>query len=192
MTRPWIAASVLAIILIIFRLATATSAGMANMSPVVSVLFLGAAFWKTNKWMLPAGVIAWLLTTPAVSIAQGYSPFNMATLSTIATLGLVVFFGMKFKANSPFKLIGGTLLAATLFYIITNTISFFSDPVYTKNLSGYVQCMWTGSSLASTPTWTFFRNSLVSNGLASVLFLLTMSVPAISKASNFRQVMEVK
>lgn len=186
MKRPWLAASILTTILIIFRVATASNIDFVNVSPVVAALFLGAAFWKTNKWMLPAAAVAWIVSSPLVSAIQGYSAFNLATLWTVTTLAVVVFLGLKFKASTPFKLIGGTILAATVFYLITNSISFCTNPIYPKTLEGYTQCMWSGSIISTTPTWVFFRNSLVSNGLASTLFLLTMSVPAINKASNFK------
>ena len=186
MKRPWIAAIIIATILIIFRLFTASHYEYANFAPVAALLFCGGAFWKTNKWILPTAALTWLISWPLVSMIQGYSPFHSSNVITIIGLSLVVMLGLKSSGKSTAKLLFGTLLGATGFYIMTNTAAFFTDPIYTKNLQGYIQCMWTGSPLAQIPTWVFFRNSLIGNSLGTSLFLATMSIPFIKQKTAFQ------
>jgi len=186
MNRPWIAAIIVATIFIVFRIATATHPDLANFSPITALLFCGAAFWKSNKWMLPTALGVWLISSPIVNMIQGYA-FHSATLVTFIAFALVAFIGHKYAGKSAGKLIIGTVLGATTFYLITNTVSFMANPVYAKTLEGYIQCMWTGSPVhGGAPTWTFFRNSLVANTLGTCLFLAAMSFPAIQKATQFK------
>jgi hypothetical protein len=63
-----------------------------------------------------------------------------------------------------------------MFYLITNTFSWLSDPGYVKNLAGLIQSLTVGlSQYSATPTWMFFRNSLVSDLIFTGLFVLCMN-----------------
>jgi hypothetical protein len=188
MRHPWIAAIIIATIFIVFRIITANHDHLANCSPLIAILFCGAAFWKSNRWLLPTAFGIWLISNPIVSSIQGYPTFNAETLVALCSFGLVVAIGFKFQAQSAFKLIFGTILGSIAFYLITNTASFLSDPVYAKTLDGYSQCMWTGSPAPthSTPSWIFFRNSLVANTLGTCLFLSALSLPQIQKLTQFK------
>lgn len=186
MNRPWIAAILVATIFIVFRIVTATHSDLANFTPIAALLFCGAAFWKSNKWMLPTALLVWLISSPMVNMIQGY-PFHSATLVTLLAFSMVAAIGFLFARKSPLKLVFGTIIGATAFYLITNTASFFADPTYAKTLDGYIQCMWTGSPLhGGIPTWTFFRNSLIANTLGTCFLLAVMSLPTIQKATQFK------
>ncbi len=183
MKRPWIAAIIVATIFIVFRIITAQNSDLANFSPVAALVFCGAAFWKTNKWMLPTALVVWLISSPIANLIQGY-PLHSSTLVTLLGFASVAAIGMLSVGKSAGKLVFGTLVGATSFYIITNTASFIGNPIYAKTLEGYLQCMWSGLP-SYTPTYTFFRNSLIGNGLGTCLFLAIMNVPSIKKATNF-------
>jgi len=82
-----------------------------------------------------------------------------------------------------FKLLGGGLLGAILFYLITNTASWFNDPGYAKTLAGWFQALTTG--LPGYPsTWEFFRSTLLSGGLFTGLFVGAMKLTAESPAEK--------
>jgi hypothetical protein len=190
MKQPWIAAIIVATIFIVFRIITVNLPDLANFTPIAALVFCGAAFWKTNKWMLPTALGAWLISSPIVNMMYGYS-FHSSTLITLLAFAVIAAVGFGFTGKSPAKLVLGTVLGATAFYLITNTVSFFMDPVYAKTLNGYLQCMWTGSPAIPThsiPTWTFFRNSLIANSLGTCFFLAAMSIPIIQKATQFKLV----
>jgi hypothetical protein len=187
MKHPWIAAIIVATIFIVFRIVTVTLPDLAT--PITALLFCGAAFWKSNKWMLPTALVVWFVSNLIVNMMYSYPLFHSSTLVTLLAFAVVAAIGYKFAGKSPIKLILGTVLGATVFYLITNTVSFIVDPVYAKTLDGYIQCMWTGCPAVPThaiPTYTFFRNSLVANTLGTCFFLVAMSIPSIQKATQFK------
>ena len=56
------------------------------------------------------------------------------------------------------------------------------DPGYAKNAAGLVQALTTGlPQYGSTPTWMFFRNSLLSDLLFTAVFVLSV---AFSRSSD--------
>ena len=185
MKHPWIAAILVATIFIVFRIITATQPNLANFSPIVALLFCGAAFWKSNKWMLPTVFMIWLISSPILNLIHGF-PLHSSTLVTLVAFIVVGAIGISYAGKSPIKLIFGTIIGASAFYLITNTVAFITDPTYTKTLEGYIQCMWTGSPLHMAPTWTIFRNSLIANSLGTSFFVLAMNIPAIKDATQFK------
>ena len=71
------------------------------------------------------------------------------------------------------------------FYFITNTASWLNDPAYAKTLAGWIQALTTG--LPNYPsTWEFFRNTLLSGGLFTGLFVgaMKLTAPAESPAEK--------
>jgi hypothetical protein len=73
-------------------------------------------------------------------------------------------------------LLPASVIASTLFYLITNVFSWLSDPGYAKNFAGLIQSLTIGlPQYSATPTWMFFRNSLVSDLVFTCLFVVCMS-----------------
>ena len=73
----------------------------------------------------------------------------------------ILWLGKRFKPRSSFvSLLGGGLLGALLFYLITNTASWFfnpfSNPEYTKSFTGWLIApsapRWVGSSASASTT----------------------------------------
>jgi hypothetical protein len=90
------------------------------------------------------------------------------------------------------KLLGGGLLGAILFYFITNTASWLNDPAYAKTLAGWIQALTTGLPNYHPSTWEFFRNTLLSSGLFTGLFVgaMKLTAPAESPAEKTAGVRE--
>jgi hypothetical protein len=96
------------------------------------------------------------------------------TLSFAALVGLGRLFSPR---TNWWKLLGGGLLGAVLFYFITNTASWLNNPAYAKTLAGWIQALTTG--VPNFPsTWEFFRNTLLSGGLFTGLFVAAMKLTA--------------
>jgi hypothetical protein len=86
--------------------------------------------------------------------------------------------GRLFSRRTHFlKLLGGGLLGAVLFYLITNTASWLYDPGYAKTFAAWIQALTTGLP-GLPPTWEFFRNTLLSGGLFTALFVTAMKLTA--------------
>lgn len=71
----------------------------------------------------------------------------------------------------------GVIACGTIFYLVTNALCWWVKPYYTKDLAGFVQAMTTGLP-SFAPTWTFFRNSLLSDLGFSVLLLAAYNLEA--------------
>jgi len=142
--------------------------------------------------MLPTAALTWFLSWPLTSAIQGHPLFTPFMLTTGISFAIVAYIGFKFTNSSNGKLVLGTLLGALAFYLITNSIAFFTGSFYPKTIDGYIQCMWTGSPMTGIPTWHFFRNSLVGNTLGTCLFLVAMNIPVIKQQTGFKLIVRVK
>lgn len=88
--------------------------------------------------------------------------------------------GFASRSRGKLGLLGslmGTLACSIAFYLITNTLSWFVDPGYTKTLAGWVQAMTTGLP-GLPPTIWFLRNSLLSDLAFSCLLLAAYNTEA--------------
>jgi len=104
------------------------------------------------------------------------------TLSNYLAYFVIFFLGRKFNAKSAWiKLLGGGLLGAIVFYLVTNTAAWLQIPEYPKTLAGWIQALTTGLPKFPT-TLEFFRNTLLSGGIFTGLFVgaMKMTAPAES------------
>src|SRR5208283_2107381 len=92
-------------------------------------------------------------------------------LAYAALIGLGCALGGK---RSFFTLLGGGLLGAVLFYLISNTACWLSMG-YEKTLAGWFRALTTGMP-GYPPTWEFFRGTLLSGGIFSALFVGAMKL----------------
>ncbi|HTI73276.1 MAG TPA: DUF6580 family putative transport protein [Candidatus Limnocylindria bacterium] len=74
------------------------------------------------------------------------------------------------------NLVGGSIVGAALFYLVTNTLAWlfnpFQNPEYTKTLAGWIIALTSGTGNWDA-TWTFFIRSLTSSALFTALFAST-------------------
>ncbi len=98
--------------------------------------------------------------------------------------------GQTFQTTASFlALLGGGILGALLFYLITNTASWFvnpfNNPEYTKTFLGWITALTKG--VGGWPqTWEFFRNTLLSSGIFTAMFVVAakLTAPAESPADK--------
>jgi hypothetical protein len=82
-------------------------------------------------------------------------------------------------------LLPGSIAASLIFYVVTNSVSWIYDPGYAKNFAGWLQALTTGlPAYSATPTWMFFRNSLLSDLFFTCLFVLCMQFGRSSQRSR--------
>ena len=90
----------------------------------------------------------------------------------LAYAGLI-WLGRVIGGRRPWwTLLGGGILGAILFYLVTNTASWLTLE-YPKSFAGWIQALTTGFP-QHPPTWEFFRNTLISGGLFTGLFVGAM------------------
>ena len=107
-----------------------------------------------------------------------------------AALALVGCVGILLQNRASLKtLLPASIVGSTIFYAVTNAFSWLSDPGYTKNFAGLVQSLTVGlPQYSTTPSWMFFRNSLVSDLLFTLLFVVCMNLGQSRERSGTRAV----
>lgn len=112
-----------------------------------------------------------------------WSGANLANLGfNYAAYIVLNFLGWRFKSQASFlALLGGGLLGAILFFVITNTASWLFNPEYAKTIADWIRALTTGVS-GWPQTWEFFRNTLLSGGLFTGLFVGAMKLTASAES----------
>lgn len=184
--QSWLGIAVaLLIFAAVFRVVRAAAwPELPNFSPVMAIALCGA-------WFLP-GALALILPLAALIISDiALSAFlgavpGLADLVRYACYLGAALLGLALRKHhaGPWTLILGVLGSAVGFYFITNTAAWFGSALYPQTVAGWIQSLTTGLP-GYPPTWTFFRNSLVSDLLFTGLMLGAASfqgVPSRVKA----------
>jgi hypothetical protein len=78
-----------------------------------------------------------------------------------------------------------SVLGSTIFYVMTNAFAWISDPGYVKNFAGLIQALTVGlPQYSATPSWMFYRNSLLSDLAFTALFVLCISLERSAERSR--------
>ncbi len=157
-----------------------------SFSVVYALVFCaGVYFPAAMAWWLPLGTL--VVTDAALNFyyqARGYDVWTWSVLKyqlvNYAGYAVILGLGRRLKPQSKFvTLLSGGVLGALLFYLITNTASWllnpFQNPEYTKTLSGWLIALVKGTN-GWPQTWEFFRNTLLSGGLFTGLFVGAMKL----------------
>jgi hypothetical protein len=143
-----------------------------NFSVVYVFMFCaGVYFPKRTAWWLPLGVTA--ATDILLNIFYYHvAPLGFYLLLNYAIYAALIALGKWFGPRASFfKLLLGGLLGAVIFYLVTNTLTWLQDPFYTKTIVGWLQAMTVGHPDFHPTTWEFFRNTLLSGGIFTALFV---------------------
>ena len=190
------AALLLVFLTIVYRIATAIvvhgggSAWLANFAPLAAIALCSAIYFPPKyKFAIPFAAL--LVSDLVLNSYYGFSLFNTMVLGHYFAFALVGLIGLAISRRPSLKIVlPAALGSSVLFYGITNAFSWLSDPGYAKNFSGLIQALTVGlPQYSATPTWMFFRNSLVSDLLFTLLFVACIRVsrralPAAAPASR--------
>ena len=167
-----------------------------NFSVAYAFAFCAGVFFQRRLvWWLPLVVI--LATDLGLNFyyqhkfpdENVWSAGNLANLAfNYVAYAALIFLGRRFKPQTSIvTLVGGGLLGAILFYLITNTASWlfnpFHNPEYARTLAGWIIALTKGVG-GYPSTWEFFRNTLLSGGLFTALFAATEKLTAESPAEK--------
>ena len=148
-----------------------------NFSAAYAIAFCAGVYFPGKlRWILPLGTL--LAMDIVLNLYYGAPLADLAMwgyiLVKLGAFAALVWLGTVFTARSSFlSLLSGGLLGAILFYLITNFASWLREPGYAKTLEGLFQALTTGLP-GLPPTWTFFKNTLLSGGLFTGLFCAVM------------------
>ncbi len=145
-------------------------AWLPNFSPMAALCLCGAAFLP-RRLALVLPFAALFGTDIILNSHYGVPLFTVEIAGkTIAFAGVVAIGWMLRKNARTAVILPAVLGSSFLFYLTTNTASWLYEPAYAKTATGWLQALTTG--LPGYPqTWTFYRNTLVSDMLFAVLFL---------------------
>jgi len=163
------------LLMVIFALTRVPGLMPQNFSAVYALLFCAGVYFAGRlAWWLPLGTL--LVTDLLLNWHYGAQLLRIEMLGNyLAYLGLIGL-GRCFNRKSGFlALLGGGVLGAVLFYLVTNTMSWLHDPAYAKTLAGWIQALTVGTP-GFPHTWQFFRNTLLSGGLFTGLFAGAMKL----------------
>ena len=194
-----IPALLLVLAVVVYRVTTGllihSGAGwLSNFVPLAAIALCGAAYFpKRYRFSVP--LLTLFISDVIINLRYGAPLLDPQILVRYAALALVGCLGFLLQRRASLKtLLPASIVASTIFYVITNTFSWLSDPGYAKNFAGLVQSLTIGlSQYSATPTWMFFRNSLVSDLVFTGLFVVCMNVGrsmgrSREHASQFRPV----
>jgi hypothetical protein len=147
---------------------------------------LCAAVYFPRKYKFSIPLIALFISDAVINYRYGVSLFDPQIFCRYFALILVGCFGLLLQDRPSLKtLLPASIVGSTIFYLITNAFSWLSDPGYAKNLAGLIQALTVGlPQYAATPTWMFFRNSLLSDLFFTLLFVVCVNLGR--KASGAR------
>ena len=175
-----------ALILILSAVAYRTAAGLlihsgtalwlSNFAPLAAIALCGAAYFPANfKFTVPLGA---LFISDLILNYIYHAPLVQAQMLghylAFIVVGLI---GFALQNRASLKtLLPASIVGSVLFYLIVNTFSWLSEPGYTKDFAGLIQAQTVGlSQYSATPTWMFFRNTLISDLLFTLLFVVCMN-----------------
>ena len=185
-------------LMVVFALSRIPGMLPQNFSAAYALAFCaGVYFVGRMAWWLPLTTL--LITDIGLDLYYyfylGWQVFEWSKIEyqlfNYASYVCLIWLGRRFKPNSSFLgLLGGGILGALLFYIITNTASWFfnpfGNPEYTKTLVGWLKALTIGT--AGWPqTWEFFRNTLLSGGIFTGLFVGAMKMTEASESAKEKE-----
>lgn len=145
-----------------------------NFSAIYGFAFCAGVFWSgRTAFALPLGVMVLSDLFLNVVVYQ-VSPLHwMTVFNWVAIAGIIAFGRFFSRRDAWLKLVGGGVVGAVLFYLLTNTAAWFFNPFhnpeYTRTLTGWIVALTKGTG-GYPETWMFFRNTLLSGGLFTALF----------------------
>ena len=149
---------------------------LSNFAPIAAIALCGAAYFPPKfKFTIPLGAL--LISDLFLNYLYGAPLFQAQMLSRYFAFALVGAIGFALQNHASFKsLLPASLVGSAIFYLITNVVSWVSDPGYAKNFGGLIQALTVGlPQYGATPTWMFFRNTLLSDLFFTLLFVACMN-----------------
>lgn len=143
---------------------------LANFAPFAALALCGAIYLpKRFALIIPFAALG--ISDLILNAHYGTALINSEMLMRYVALGLVAGLGFAIRRNPRFlRVLGGSVVGSFLFYLLTNTTSWLTDPGYVKTFGGWFQALTVGLP-GYEPTWMFFRNSAVSDLLFTAIFV---------------------
>lgn len=160
---------------------------LSNFVPLAAIALCSAAYFpKKYKFAVP--LVTLFISDAVLNFRYGAPLLDPQILCRYLALALVGWIGLLLQYRASVRtLLPASIVGSTIFYVITNAFSWLSDPGYAKNLAGLIQALTVGlPQYSATPSWMFFRNSLISDLLFTLLFVISMNFGRSAQRSRTR------
>lgn len=160
---------------------------LSNFAPLAAIALCSAAYFpKKYKFAVPFVIL--FISDAVLNFRYGAALLDPQILCRYLALALVGWIGLLLQYRASLKtLLPASIVGSTIFYVITNAFSWLSDPGYAKNLAGLIQALTVGlPQYSATPSWMFFRNSLLSDLVFTLLFIVCMNLGRSAERSRAR------
>ncbi len=137
---------------------------LSNFAPLAAItLCCGAYLPRRYKFALPLSML--FVSDLILNTTYHAPPFDPQILCRYLALALIGLIGFALRKSVSWKtMLPASVAGSVIFYGITNVFSWLTDPGYVKNFAGLIQALTVGlPQYGATPSWMFFRNSLLSD-----------------------------
>lgn len=140
-----------------------------NFSPVMAMAFCaGLAFPPMLAVSIP--LVCLFLSDLLLNAHFGQPLVSPEMAGSYACYLIAIGTGLLLRKRGLPLLFGAVLGNALLFYLVSNTLAWWGNSLYPQTFAGWSQALTVGRP-GFPPTWTFFRNSLISDLLFTAIFL---------------------
>ena len=150
-----------------------------NFAPIAAIALCGAVYLPRRLALaLPLAML--LISDLVLNIFHYHQPFfTLDILPRYAALALICGIGLALRGRSNLlRLLAASVAGSLIFYVVTNTGSWLSDPGYAKTGAGWFQAMTSGLP-GYPPTWWFYRYTLLGDLFYTSLFAGCMAATTI-------------
>lgn len=176
-----IAAFILIICAVVYRIVTGLAiisgtTALSNFAPMAAIALCSAAYFPA-RYRFSVPMSALIISDVVLNLHYHFSLISPFVLSHYLAFALIGCFGFLLRDRAGLKtLLPASLASSFIFYCLTNTVSWIFDPGYVKTWAGFLQAQTVGlPQYSATPSWMFFRNTLLSDLFFTFLFVLCMS-----------------
>ena len=146
-----------------------------NFAPLSAIALCGARYLP-RRLALALPLVALFITDLVLNAYYSASLLSVEMLARYVALALISAGGWALRRTPrAAATLGASLLGSALFFFLTNTASWITDPGYAKTLAGLGQSLTTGLP-GFPPTLTFFRHTLVSDLVFTAIFIAAMAI----------------
>ncbi len=137
----------------------------------LSAVALCAGMFLPRRLALVVPLSILLVSDVVIDLHYHENFFSTYLLGRYALLALIGLGGIALRRHRGVTtVLGATLAGSTLFYVASNALTWFGSTVYPQTPAGLWQALTVGTP-GFPPSYVFFRNGLVSDGLYSMVFV---------------------
>ncbi len=159
-----------------------------NFSPLAAIALFGATYFSNKKWAILVPMAAWWLSDlllnntiyaeyqTGFSLFAGYQFWSFLSILAIVGIGYILL-----KRINVVNVLGSALIAAVLFFVVSNFGVWLSGTLYTKNVTGLIECY-----VAAIPFfhWTLIGNIFYLGLMVGMYELFAYKLPQFKSVSQ--------